>query len=140
MVMFKRHMPLATLVGLAFGSAEKSVATVSLLNSKQFEMAVGDGFRQRGYEVERYAGPVDDGVDLALIRGRERRLVRCEQWRAQPIGVMVMHKLELAIAREGMQGGYVVTSGRFTREAREFAREHNIELVDEKNIDELIKR
>jgi restriction system protein len=138
--MIKRHMPLAALVGLAFGSREKSVATVSLLNSKQFEMAVGDGFRQRGYEVERYAGPADDGVDLALTRGNERRLVRCEQWRAQPIGLTVMHKLETAIAAEGMHGGYVVTSGRFTREARDFARVHNIELVDEKNIDELIKR
>jgi restriction system protein len=138
--MIKRHMPLATLVNRAFGTGEKSVATVSLLNSKQFEMAVGDGFRLRGYDVERYTGPSDDGVDLTLTRGKERRLVRCEQWRAQPIGLMVMHKLESAIAREGMHGGYVVTSGRFTREAREFARERNIELVDEKNIDELIKR
>jgi hypothetical protein len=77
----------------------------------------------------RGAGP-DGGVDLALARGHERFLVQCKQWRARHVGVAVVRELYGVMAAERVTGGYVVTSGTYTKDAREFASGRNIELVD----------
>jgi restriction system protein len=100
---------------------------------------VSDGFRQRGFEVAQFAGSAG-GVELVLAKGDVRHLVRCEQWRAQSIGAAVIRDLADAMMREGAGGGFVVSSGRYTKEARELARASRIELYGEKNIDELVQR
>jgi restriction system protein len=133
-------LPLQITGGLGFiaGSRDKSVATVSLLNPKQFEMAVSAGFRGRGFEIAEYSGAPNSGVDLVLSRGADTYLVRCEPWRAQPIGQEVIRQLAAVITRDGAHGGYVVSSGRYSREARELAARCGIQLIDEKNVDEIV--
>ena len=42
------------------------------------------------------------------------------------------------MAAQGATGGYVVTAGRFTKDAREFAHGRNIELIDSDSITGLI--
>ena len=128
------------LLGFVAGRGAKSVATLSLLNPRQFEMKVSDGFRLRGFEVARYEGSSDHGVQLVVTKGGVRHLVRCEQWRAQSITVTVIQDLAGVMVREGALGGFVVSSGRFTREARELAGLSRIQLYDEKNIDEIVER
>ena len=64
------------------------------------------------------AGP-DGGVDLTLARGDERFLVQCKQWRVQQVGVAVVRELYGVMAAEHAADGYVVTSGSFTRDAKE---------------------
>jgi HJR/Mrr/RecB family endonuclease len=126
--------------GLRFigGKTDKSGATVSLMNAKQFEMRVSDAFRRLGFEVTQYVGSANSGADLLLVRDGARHLVRCEQWRAQAIGADLIRALAAVMSRDGAQVGYVVSPGRFAREARELARLSHIELFDEKNIESLI--
>ena len=50
----------------------------------------------------------------------------------------MVRELNGVMAAAGAQGGYVVTGGRFTPEAREFARKTKIELIDGKTLEELI--
>jgi restriction system protein len=84
------------------------------------------------------AGP-DGGVDLALSRGSERFLVQCKQWCARQVGVSVICELYVVMAAERVTGGYVVTSGTFTKDAKEFASGRNIELIDGKGLDALLR-
>jgi restriction system protein len=138
------NIPWQVSSGLAlFGAPAASVTAVSLLSWRQFESVVGDSFRQRGFDVsERGAEGViaDRAVDLVLSRTNERYLVQCKQWRAQPIGISAIRGLYGAISADGASGGYVVTTGTFTGEARDFARDRHIELIDEKNLDEFLHR
>ncbi len=102
---------------------------------REFEMLVGEGFRRQGYRVtETGGGGPDGGVDLVLTRpgsnGTEKHLVQCKQWRAFKVGVDVVRELYGVMAAKGAAGGFVVTSGRFTDEAKAFANGRNISLID----------
>jgi len=113
---------------------------VQALSWQDFERLVGEGFRHRGFQVTQRggAGP-DGGVDLGLAKGHERFLVQCKQWRAQQVGVSVVRELYGVMAAERVAGGFVVTSGSFTKDARTFAAGRNIELLDGRALGELLR-
>jgi restriction system protein len=75
------------------------------------------------------SGP-DGGVDLIARKNGEKYLVQCKQWRAMQVGVPVVRELFGAMAAEGAVGGFVVTSGRFSKPARAFASGRNVQLID----------
>lgn len=112
---------------------------------REFEMLVGEGFRLQGFRVvETGGGGADGGVDLVLSRpgqnGSEKYLVQCKQWRAYKVGVDVVRELYGVMAARGAAGGFVVTSGRFTDEARRFASGRNVELVDGPRLRQLLQK
>jgi restriction system protein len=112
---------------------------VASLTWQQFESLVAEGFRQRGFQVTEKGGAAPDGgVDLILARGQERFLVQCKQWRAQQVPVTIVRELYGVMAAQHAAGGYVVTSGRFTRDAIAFAAGRNIELIDGKALTGLL--
>lgn len=98
---------------------------------REFEILVGEVFRQRGFTVVEMGGNgPDGGVDLVLKRDSETHLVQCKQWKAFKVGVQVVRELFGVMAAKGAVSGYVVTSGVFTSEAKAFADGRNIELID----------
>ena len=108
---------------------------------RQFERLVSEGFRLQGCRVqETGGGGADGGVDLVLNKDGEKYLVQCKQWRAYKGGVEVVRELYGVMAARGAAGGYVVTSGRFTDEARKFAEGRNLQLIDGTRLHSLIKR
>lgn len=119
--------------GLADGAARATTSQVLAdgMTWREFERLVGEAFRRRGYRVEENdsAGP-DGGIDLRLRRRGELFLVQCKQWRAYRVGIDVVQRHYGVMAAMGAAGGFVVTSGRFTDEARRFVEGTNIELVD----------
>jgi restriction system protein len=114
---------------------------IASIGWQEFEQLVGEGFRQRGFQViERGGASPDGGVDLELTKAGKRHLVQCKQWRARQVGVSVIRELCGVMATERAQGGYVVTSGHFTREAQEFAQRSRIELIDGAQLQQLIEQ
>jgi restriction system protein len=101
------------------------------LSWREFEQFVAEGFRLQGYEVIETGGSgADGGVDLILNKGGDKFFVQCKQWKAYKVGVGVVRELYGVMAAKGAAGGFVVTSGRFTEPAREFANGRNLKLVD----------
>ena len=108
---------------------------------REFEMLVGEAYRLQGYRVmETGGGGADGGVDLVLSKGGEKFLVQCKQWKAYKVGVQVVRELYGVMAAHGATGGHVVTSGRFTQEAIDFAAGRNIELVEGSQLRVLIQK
>jgi restriction system protein len=114
---------------------------VASLTWQDFERLVAEGFRQRGFRVTEKGGAAPDGgVDLILARGQERFLVQCKQWRAQQVPVTIVRELYGVMAAQHAAGGYVVTSGRFTKDAIAFAEGRNIELIDRETLPALLRK
>jgi restriction system protein len=97
---------------------------------REFEMLVGEWFRRQGYTVTETGGVADGGVDLILTKAGETYLVQCKHWKAYKVGVNVVRELLGVMVTRGAAGGYLVTSGVFTDEARRFAEASNIALID----------
>lgn len=124
--------------------AETATATSSeaakALSWREFEMLVGEMFRNKGFKVQETASGPDGGVDLELRKAGELSLVQCKQWRATKVGVSVVRELFGVMASRGAVHGYVVTSGVFTAEAKRFAQGRNISLIDGQALEREIRR
>jgi restriction system protein len=110
------------------------------LSWREFEQLVGESFRRRGFSVkETRGGGADGGVDIVLSRGTDRYFVQCKQWKARQVGVASVRELYGVMAAGSVAGGYVVTSGVFTEEARRFAEGREIELIAGDRLVEMIR-
>lgn len=97
----------------------------------EFERLLAEAFRREGYAVEPGGGSAPDGgVDLRLFREGRLVLVQCKHWKVWKVGVKIVRELRGVVSSEGADGGIVVTSGKFTAEAVDFARTSGIRLVD----------
>ena len=147
-------LPFAFLVGAAMSAygrykrqalhaqvaASPDRGALNTMSWQQFEALVGEAFRRKDYAVaEMGGGGADGGIDLVLKKEGETFLVQCKQWKATKVGVTTVRELYGVMAAEGATGGFVVTSGVFTDEARAFAVGRNIELMDGKALHSLIR-
>jgi restriction system protein len=118
---------------------------ITSMSWRDFERLVGEVFRRQGFTVSGFAGQgPDGGVDLGLTKNGQRYLVQCKHWRKRQVSVTVVRELNGVVAAQGAHGGFVVTGGEFSREAREFADSCGIKLIDgpalEKWIGEIPRR
>lgn len=100
------------------------------LDWRQFEELVGATYRLQGYVVLPTSPGADGGIDLILTRGNERIFVQCKHWKAWQVGAPVIRELFGLVVANRAARGIVVTSGTFSREAIEFARQTGTELLD----------
>jgi restriction system protein len=110
------------------GNPRSAIASMSW---REFELLISEAYRRQGYAVaELGGGGPDGGVDLILTREGRRTLVQCKHWRAFSVGAPVVRELLGVMTDRGAHAGQVVTSGKYTAQAREFAAGHRIELID----------
>lgn len=122
-------------------TATQPARTIDGLSWQQFEHLIGEAFRRQGYSITETGGSgPDGGVDLILRKNTEKYLVQCKHWRSLKVGVPVVREFFGAMAAEGAVGGYVVTSGQFTAEAKAFAEGRNIKLIDGTGLKRLMAR
>jgi len=115
-----------------------SLMTIQKLNWKQFEIMISEAFREKGYQVTETADGPDGGVDLVLMKGGKKFFVQCKHWKKTKVGVKEVRELNGIVAAKSAYGGILVTSGTFTSEALEFAEVCHIELIDGKELNQLI--
>lgn len=108
----------------------RSLEALQHMSWQEFELLVGEAFRRRGYGIREHggAGP-DGGVDLVLTKAGKSYLVQCKQWKSTTVGVDIVRQHFGVMAAARADGGFVVTSGRFTDAAREFG-QGRVALID----------
>lgn len=111
-------------------SAERIAESVDRLRSMgwdEFSALIEEGFRREGYAVERLGGAQ---ADFALTKAGRTSLVACKRWKAARTGVEPLRELQAAgEAREAGECLYVLT-GELSEQARRFAAQHRIRLVE----------
>ncbi|ENU4104997.1 restriction endonuclease [Pseudomonas aeruginosa] len=114
-------------------NAREAGQTSEGISWREFDLLAGETFRRKGFTVVEKGGRgPDGGVDLVLHLGTEKYLVQCKQWKVINVDVTVIFEFFGVKVAEGAAGGFVVTSDRYTAEAKEFAEGRNIQLVDGK--------
>jgi len=110
---------------------QKDIESIRSLSWKQFEELVGEAYRRQGYSVleNEGAGP-DGGVDLWLRRDGNRYLVQCKQWKTLKVGVKVVREMYGLVTAHQAAGAIIITSGLFTQEAKTFAKDNPLDLVE----------
>jgi len=111
------------------------------MSGRDFERRIAEAFRQRGFTVTGFGGNGPDGcIDLGLTKDGKRFLVQCKHWRKEQVGITVVRDLCAVMAAQAAHGGFLVTSGHFTPEAREFAKAGGIQLIDGAMLEPMIDR
>jgi len=126
------------------------MAALDDLSGFEFEDLMEDVFRNLGYEnVRQAARTADEGRDVLMeeVVDGSRRGIVVECKHTGTVGRPVVQKLHSAVATfefDGPKRGMVVTTGRFTSPATEYAERltrnddpHQIELVDGEDLREI---
>ncbi len=119
--------------------SQQGLDCIRALSWQGFETLVAEAYRRQGYTVRENltTGP-DGGVDLVLRKDGTTVLVQCKQWRAMKVGVLVVREMYGLMAAEHAQGGIIITSGRFTQEAKTFAHGKPLDLVEGQELASLV--
>lgn len=108
---------------------------------QDFEILMGKWFKTQGYEVVQAGGAhADGGIDIELRRWGELYLVQCKHYRAWKVPVDTVRDLYGVMTSRGAAGGFVVTSGRFTGPAKEFASGRVITLIDGEDLAQILRQ
>lgn len=115
------------------------VAVLNDMSWSDFERLVSEYYRRKGFQVTREGGNgPDGGIDLVLRQGNETYLVQCKQWKAYKVGVQPVREFYGVMSSRGVAGGYFVTSGEYTDDAKAFTKGLNITLIDGSKLREMI--
>lgn len=111
--------------------SRSDLESIRKLSWSDFELLIGEAFRRQGYAVEERGGSAPDGgVDLLLRKDGQKTLVQCKHWKSQQVGEPIVRELLGAMTAQGASGAIVVTAGDYTAEARAFARDNRMRLID----------
>ena len=119
---------------------QSGIDSIRSLSWRKFEELTAEAYRRQGFAVKENTstGP-DGGVDLIAERHGNIYLIQCKQWRVTKVGVRVVREMFGVMHDQHATGVIIVTSGMFTQEARNFAEGKPIDLVEGKQLSELVR-
>ncbi|MEJ7928688.1 restriction endonuclease [Ramlibacter sp. AN1015] len=100
-----------------------------------FSQALVQGFERQGYVVERLTG----AADLLLLRNGRHTVVAAKRWKAARIGEDALQALQQATRERDASAGVYVALGELTPQARRFAEQHRIELLQGPALAQLLR-
>jgi len=106
----------------------------------QFEKVVGHVYQKLGYAVTRRGGAnPDGGIDLIIEKDGQRTAIQCKQWKTRDVGVRPVREFLGALTDVGIQKGIFVTLGGYTGDARQLAEKHDIEVINETGLTQMLE-
>jgi len=113
--------------------AETLQAAVSM-SWRDFSGAMENAFQRDGYQVMRLQGPA---ADFEIVKLGKTMLVSCKRWKAANTGVDPLRELYAAMEAQSCGGMYVAT-GKLTDNARRFAIDHRIHVIEGTELAQLL--
>lgn len=118
---------------------QTGIDSIRDMSWQDFELLVGEAFRRKGFEVrENGGGGADGGIDLVLTKNGKKSIVQCKRWKTFSIGVPLIRELYGVMTSERANDCIFVSSGNYTAEARLFAENKPIWLIDGTELLEMV--
>jgi restriction system protein len=118
---------------------QSGIESIRDMSWQDFELLVGEAFRRKGFEVrENGGGGADGGIDLVLAKNGKKSIVQCKRWKTFSIGVPLIRELYGVMTSERASDCIFVSSGNYTAEARLFAEDKPIWLIDGSELLEMV--
>jgi restriction system protein len=151
--LFKYMVPLALVIGAVINvllkfksitlfsniSKRGAMEVVSKLSWQDFEFLMSEYFKKQGYATEiTGGGGADGGIDIKLYKDGQTYLVQCKHYKSWKVSVQIVREFFGIVTAENATGGYIVTSGRFTKDAYSFAEGKNIHLINGYDLVEML--
>lgn len=120
--------------------AQTGRESIRHLSWREFEELVGECYRRKGYLAEVVGNSTGDGgVDIELRGHGKLLLVQCKHWKAFRVGVQPVRELLGVVTSRRADGAVLATSGSFTPDALDFARNSGVELLDGPALDRFLR-
>ena len=110
-------------------SAAATAAKLERLRAMSWEAfaeALDQAYGYKGYEVERLT---IGAADFELVQGGRKTLVAAKRWKAMRTGIEPLRELDAARRAREAHGCIYVATGEITEQARAFAAEKRINLL-----------
>jgi len=113
----------------------RGLMLIKRLSPSEFEDLVAEYYRKRGFDTRVTSRSRDGGVDLVARRasdvGVDHLIVQCKHYPDRLVGPSVVREL-IGTRQDNPQANraVLVTSGKFSEDAKRLARKHRIDLVD----------
>jgi restriction system protein len=118
---------------------QKSIQTIRDLSWREFEELVAEAYRRQGYNViENTSIGADGGIDVRIQKDGHSHLVQCKNWKTSKVGVKVVREMYGVMTAEHASSVIIIISGVFTQEAKNFAADKPVDLIDGSELERLI--
>lgn len=112
------------------------LAELRQMGWNEYSVLIADYFVREGFLVrEQPTG----GVDFDLVKGEQRYLAQCSQWRSRKVDENAVRELYQIMAARNAAGGYILTCGEFTPAAVKFASGKRIELINGADLRQMVE-
>jgi len=108
------------------------------LSPNEFEEYVESLYIQMGYRTERqgHLNASDGGIDIRAWKGKDYIVIQCKQYSGS-VGEPHVRDLFAVAVHERAAKGVLITTGKFTQPAKNFAQQYPLELIDLEGIIQL---
>jgi len=109
----------------------EEIVTLDSMDGSEFEHLCGRLLHTLGYgRVEDIRNVANGGRDLIVHSSKGKIVVECKHQPKSAVGRPVVQKLHSAVITESATKGMLITTGKFTNAAIEYAKKIDVELVD----------
>ncbi len=120
-------------------SAARTAETLERLRAlgwEEFSAAIQAAFRREDYTVNRFGAAQ---ADFELVLGARTTLVACKRWKAARTGIEPLRELDAARSAREAQDCIWVSAGELTEQARAFATQKGIRLLEGAELAKLLR-
>ena len=101
------------------------------LEWRRFEELCAAYFEALGFRADLAGAGADGAINLYAQGSKSASvIVQCRPWNAHHVGIKPVRELRGAMTSVSVGEGVLVTSGKFTKEARDFAGKEGVSLID----------
>jgi restriction system protein len=121
-------------------SPKQVAATMQAIRSMSwpdFSSTIENAFCRNGYLVAKLDGP---GADFAISKQGSMMLVSCKRWKASNNGIDAFHGLHNVMQARGAREAIYLAAGEISDNARRFAAEKKIRVVQGAELAQLVRR
>jgi len=129
MVVWKqRNMPRAARV-------TATLEAIAAMSWREFSALMAQALERDGYVVTRTEG----AADFILVKGGRTSLLSCKRWKAASHGIEPLRELDSARRAQDLHAAIYVVTGDLTDNARRFATERRVTLLQAPELTQLLR-